>query len=291
MTGPSTQHSLLPGQRRLALEMLALLLVGFLLVNFLLVGFLLVGPAACDEPDQQQTEPATPEAARLQLKLPGLTVNAAERCVDIEAKVCLDKGPLELVACTKGSKEHESIVAVQAKPMHIHTALLVLGATNGHPAMRRPRGPAGTGWVDIPPSGDPIKVSLVFQDTDGKLAEHAISEFVAASDVASTGAPNRAAGDGGEVARFPDTFLFAGSHLHNNGDGPSMYLADESGHVISIATFGDELLCIDGMHAHANDALMWQINPEKLPPVGEQVTLRLRVRKPDVAPATADPPS
>jgi hypothetical protein len=88
---------------------------------------------------------------------------------------------------------------------------------------------------------------------------------VAASDVASNGA----AVDGGEAADFPDTFLFAGSHLFDNGDGPRTYLADESGHVISIATFGDELLCIDGTHAHANDALMWQINPDNLPPVGD----------------------
>ena len=282
MTRPSTGNSLLPCQLRMALVTFALLPLGLLLV-----GFLIVGPAACDEPDGQQTEPATPQAAQPQLKLPGLTLNVAERCVDIEATVCLDKGPLELVACTKGSKEHESIVAVQATPMHIHTALLVLGATNGHPAMRRPRAPAGTGWIDIPPSGDPIKVSLVFQDTDGKMVEHAIVEFVAASNVASNGA----AVDGGKGADFPDTFLFAGSHLLDNGDGPRTYLADESGHVISIATFGDELLCIDGMHAHANDALMWQINPEKLPPVGAKVTLRLRARKPDVAPATADPPS
>lgn len=273
MTGPSTRLTPLPGQLRMALAALALLLF-----RVLIVGFLIVGPAACDEPDRQQTEPAPPQTARPQLKLPGLTVNVAERCVDIEATICLDKGPLELVACTKGSKEHESIVAVEATPMHIHTALLVLGATNGHPAMRRPRDPAGTGWIDIPPSGDPIKVSLVFQDTDGQLVEHFISEFVAASDEASNGASNGAAGDGGEAADFPDTFLFAGSHLLDNGDGPRTYLADASGHVISIATFGDELLCIDGMHAHANDALMWQINPENLPPVGAKVTLRLRVR-------------
>ena len=257
MTGPSTRYLLLLGQLRMALAVL---------------GLLLVAPAAGGEsdrvqgePDGQQTEPATPQAARPQLKLPGLTVNVAERCVDIEATVCLDKGLLELVACTKGSKEHESIVAVEATPMHIHTALLVLGATNGHPQMRRPRDPAGTGWIDIPPSGDSIKVSHVFQDTDDQLVEHSIAEFVAASDVASNGA----AVDGGEAADFPDTFLFAGSHLFDNGDGPRTYLADESGHVISIATFGDELLCMDGMHAQANDALMWQINPDNLPPVGD----------------------
>lgn len=73
--------------------------------------------------------------------------------------------------------------------------------------------------------------------------------------------------------------------------GPApIYLADESGSVISIATFGDELLCLEGMHGQANDALLWQVNPDRLPPVGTKVTLRLRVRKPVAPPATPDRP-
>ena len=227
------------------------------------------------------------QAARPPLNLPGMTVNVAERYVDIEATVCLDEGMLELVACTKGSKEHESIVAVQATPMHIHTALLVLGATNGHPAIRQPHEPPDVGWIDVPPEGDPIEVFLVLPDAAGQPVEHPVSEFVVPAGLDSDGA----AGDGGDEGGFPDAFLFAGSHLRDNGDGPRTYLADESGDVISIATFGDELLCLDGIHGHGNDALLWQVNPENLPPVGAKVTLRLRVRKPDAAPATADPPS
>lgn len=250
MTKPSTRCPLLPGQLRMPLAERGPLFIGILVLGLL---------------------PMT-VAAGPQLKLPGLTVNVAERCVDIQAAVCLDKGLLEVVACTKGTKEHESIVVVEATPMHIHTALLVLGATNGHPAMRRPREPEGTGWIDIPPSGDPIGVSLVFQDDDGEMVEHGISEFVAVS------APDGGAGDGREAAVFPKKFLFAGSHLRENDEGPRTYLADESGNVISIATFGDELLCMDGIHGHANNGLMWQINPENLPPVGAKVTLRLRVR-------------
>ena len=84
--------------------------------------------------------------------------------------------------------------------------------------------------------------------------------------------------EAGAEGEFPDTFLFAGSHLRDNGDGPRTYLADESGDVISVATFGDEVLCLDGMHTHANNALLWQVNPDKLPQVGAAVTLRLRLR-------------
>jgi hypothetical protein len=47
-------------------------------------------------------------------------INPEEWCVDVEAKVCLREGLLELVACTKDTKEHESLVVVEAKPSHIH---------------------------------------------------------------------------------------------------------------------------------------------------------------------------
>jgi hypothetical protein len=48
--------------------------------------------------------------------------------------------------------------------------------------------------------------------------------------------------------------------------------------VISIATFGDELLCLPGVHSHENGSLMWQVDATELPKVGTKVTLRLRPR-------------
>jgi len=46
--------------------------------------------------------------------------------------------------------------------------------------------------------------------------------------------------------------------------------------VITIATFGDELLCLPGIHGHQNGSLMWQVDPTELPKVGSKVTLRFR---------------
>lgn len=116
------------------------------------------------------------------MNLPGLVINFQERCVDLEGSICLDEGMLELIACTKQTKERESIVVVHAKPMHIHTALLLLGAQSGNPAMRRPIGEGGTRWVDIPPRGDPVDVYLVFRNKEGKVVEHPIGDFVNRSD-------------------------------------------------------------------------------------------------------------
>ena len=61
--------------------------------------------------------------------------------MDVNATVCLREGLLELVACTQGSKEHESIVSIAGRPIHIHTALLLFGARPGrrHCAWRETR--------------------------------------------------------------------------------------------------------------------------------------------------------
>ena len=64
-------------------------------------------------------------------ELMGISINLEEWCVDVDAYICLKKGVLELIACTKASKEHESIVAIESTAKHVHTALLLLGAEAG----------------------------------------------------------------------------------------------------------------------------------------------------------------
>jgi hypothetical protein len=238
-------------------------------------------PAAVAEPAPgQPASSSAPASARKNVKLPGLVINFQQRCVDIEGSICLDEGMLELIACTKETKEHESIVAITAKPMHIHTALLLLGANNGNPAMRKPIDEQRTRWINIPPRDDPVDVYLVFENRDGEMVEHPISEFVTRSEGRPDelfGADEDGAGDADvdEDNKFPHTFLFAGSHLLSDGPGPRKYLADHTGNVISIATFGDELLCLPTVYGHANDSLMWQVDATELPKVGSKVTLRL----------------
>jgi hypothetical protein len=53
--------------------------------------------------------------------------------------ICLREGPLEMFACTAGTKEHESIVAVNSKAFAIHAALLAIGAEAGAPVEFRPK--------------------------------------------------------------------------------------------------------------------------------------------------------
>ena len=134
-------------------------------------------PASDKAPDTAQFEEALKK-----LKLPGVHINLKEKSVDVTSVVCLAEGALELIACTKDTKEHEAIVMIEAVPKHVHTALLLIGAKPGNPAMRKAIDKEQTRWIDIPPAGGPVDVSLVIEDKDGKSVERPISDFIVAVD-------------------------------------------------------------------------------------------------------------
>ena len=233
-------------------------------------------PAPAKDPSAGGQRKISPELklALEKLKLPGVKINLEEWSVDVDSRISLKEGLLELIACTKDTKEHESIIVVDAKPSHVHTALLLLGAKPGSPAQRQAIDPEMTRFRDIPPSGSPVEVFLVFKDKDGKQVEKPISDFIKASD--GHDATAEPAAEGGKE-KFPThTFLFAGSILAGEEGGPRQYLCDSNGNVISISTFGDELLCLPGLHEHANGALMWQVDGENLPDLQSKVIMRLR---------------
>ncbi len=221
---------------------------------------------------------------REELVMPGLKIMVKKGYVDVDAKVCLTEGLLELVACTKDSKEHESMIMVEPKAAHIHAALLLIGAVPGNPAMRKEvQTEDGPRWVDLEPRGQEIGVYLVFNNKDGQPEEHPISKFlIKGLDENLDGVPTEPVKK--EDRAFPThTFLFTGSHVYKDGENDPIYLADEGGNVISLSTFGDELLALPGVHAHANEALAWAVDPTPLPPLDTKVNLRLKPKKPAAA--------
>jgi hypothetical protein len=115
-----------------------------------------------------------------------------------------------------------------------------------------------------------VKVSLVFTKEGGETVERPISDFIA-----PTKDESGLQVEGAAEEKFPDTLLFAGSQFHGEGEA-RQYISDLSGHVISIATFGDEVLSLSDVHAQDNSSLAWQIKPDTLPELGTKVTLRLR---------------
>ncbi|MDB4457532.1 YdjY domain-containing protein, partial [Akkermansiaceae bacterium] len=179
-------------------------------MNFLLRSFtslLLTGPLLGDGTEVNQD-------TLKKLKLPGIRINLEAKAVDVTSTITLVEGSLEFIACTKGTKEHEAIIAVEAKPSHIHTALLLLGAKAGHPAIRKIVGEGDDQhWIDLPPKGSGVTVSLVIPNKDKNPTELPLSDFVHRLDDA--GEPDK-----DETRKRLKVFLFAGSHLIGQDDTP-----------------------------------------------------------------------
>lgn len=240
-------------------------------------------PSAAASGAKAEQPPATepPEEAGVsesrylgELKFPGLRINVEAGYLDIEAEICLDKGGLELVACKVGTKEHESIVSVAAQPLHIHTALLLLGMESGSPAMPAEGGQGDSDFRAA--QGQLIEVFLVMEGGDGEPEEFPISDFI-------TRAVGPGAAEDSDLYEFPNAFVFAGSILQPNREDKLVYIADYSGHVISVVTFGDEVIGLPEIRRPDYSNMMWMIDPTILPAVGTKVTLRFRA-KPDTDP-------
>ncbi len=78
----------------------------------------------------------------------------------ISSEVVLREGFLEMLACLKQTKEHESLLAVDATAQVIHAGLVSLGANVGSPATFVPQYQAAT--------GQQIDIFLTWKDSAGK---------------------------------------------------------------------------------------------------------------------------
>ncbi len=78
----------------------------------------------------------------------------------VKTHVVLREGLLEMLCCPAQTKEHESILAVDARANVIHAGLVALGAKPGAPVQYRPE--------FKPPTGQPIDIFLQWNDPQGK---------------------------------------------------------------------------------------------------------------------------
>lgn len=219
---------------------------------------------------------------------PAVTLDRDAGHVDVRGRVI--GGPvewLELLACRPGTREHESVVTLDARAEHLHAALLLLGLTPGAPADARWE---GDDLVQTPPRGPALGVSFVFDDAPGRPVP--AGAYVADQATGAPLAPAPAEADAGAPATGGG-WRFAGSRLVE-GRQRTYFLAEENGTLISLVNFGDDLIARDTPHPADGGNGFWTLNADPagwpaLPAPGTPLTVRLsRVLEPDPSPA-ADP--
>ena len=88
----------------------------------------------------------------------------------LKSNVCLREGVLEMFMCTKQSKEHESILTIDASAAVIHAGLLAIGAEPGEPVKFIPE--------FRPPQGQQIDIFVNWVDAEGKKHRKPAQEWV-----------------------------------------------------------------------------------------------------------------
>jgi hypothetical protein len=207
----------------------------------------------------QDAKPARPPklpppegATRLSPKY-DVWVDPQRGVVLVDGQVALRRGMLEMFACIRNTKEHESVVTADTQAFLVHAGLLRLGAEPGHPAQFVPE--------FKPPAGTEIEVSVEWRDAQGKLQTAKGQDWV--RDVKT-----------GKAMTYP--WVFAGSRFWTDEETGKQYYQAEGGDFICVSNFGTAALDIPVESSQSNDALEFEAFTERIPPLGTPVRLVLK---------------
>lgn len=219
-------------------------------------------------PAPSQPPPPSPQAG-LKEVFPHVRADAHAKVVEFDGIVPInahnEKTPrvfLEVFACAKDTKEHESVVLTEAKPSHVHAALLLIGLEPGKPGVWDW---TGEKLIATPPAGPRVTVTLLYED-NGKEIERPAADFaVSARD--------------GRTLRESEPnqhWVFAGSQMVQRRAG-EIYRADGEGCLVGLTTFGGETVAWTAMHNPDSgiEEPVWIANSRTVPAFGTKVRVRI----------------
>ena len=214
-----------------------------------------VGQAQPTEP--AQVNPVDRTAPTKEFR-PGIRIDWHKPAVEIEARVVLRTGPLELLACSPQTREHESILTVAARPRDIYYALGLIGAEAGSPIQYDEAADRL-----LPPTGQSLELHIRYRHGGARRTVRA-RRWLSTPEGAVPGRSIR--------------WVFAGSTTLETG----RFAADTDGTVVCLVDFDSALITIDGLHTADNAALWLHANTSEIPPLGTKCILIVTVAGQDV---------
>lgn len=217
--------------------------------------------------------------------LPGLRVDIARKVIEFDGKIPIDphdpqtpKIFLEVIVCSRDSREHESLVVTDVKPSHVHAGLMMLGLEPGHPGSWRWDAEARK-MIATPPAGPGLEVVFIVKGADGLPVVHDPASWIINERETRTFA-EQIAGLPAETSSGPH-WVFSGSKIAPRPDGQGEYYkADIEGTLVGLATFGTETIAIPAMirPEAAVEAPVWIADRRNLPKWGTDVTVRITAK-------------
>jgi hypothetical protein len=180
-------------------------------------------------------------------------VDPKQKAVIVDGLISLREGMLEMFACTRNTKEHESIVSANTKAYLVHAALLSVGAEPGRPVQ----------WVPKyrPPTGAEIEITVHWRDPAGKEHRARAQDWV--KDIRT-----------GKAMTHP--WVFAGSRFWTDEETGKKYYQAEAGDFICVSNFGTAMLDIPIESSQSNQDRAFEAYTDRIPPLGAPVRLVLK---------------
>lgn len=220
-------------------------------VSIVLVPLALSAPPHSAAPPRSQPGAAS---GRVVDFAPGVRINWRRPQVELAARIVLREGPLELFACSPHTREHESVLAVEARPWHIYQALGLIGLRPGQPVTYDEQNDR---W--LPADGDRVTLHV---RCPGESGEVDISEWMLDART--------------KQSLPPQDWVFCGSRRF----GAATFGADANGTVVCLVDFDTALIGLPQSHS-ADNALLWAVvNTPRIPPEGTGCTLLIRAAEP-----------
>ena len=180
-------------------------------------------------------------------------IDEKNKQVVVGGEICLTRGMLEMFACLKGTKEHESIVAANTAAFIVHAALQALGANPGTPVKFEPEYKPATGPV--------VDITVEWNDKDGKPQRARGQDWVRSIKTK-------------DAMKYP--WVFPGSGFwQDETTGKKHYMA-EGGDFICVSNFPSAMLDVPVESSMDNEGLMFEAFTERIPERGTKVRLFLK---------------
>lgn len=227
-------------------------------------------PVAKAEPEQRLRATVQVEPVAKQVNWPFVRVLPDERAVEIDGFVATTEGWLEQIICNVGTRDYEAIIATQAKASHIHAGLLLLGLEPGHPGSWQidPDDPQMMKWEVVQPEGPKVWLTVQWTDEGGQSHEVPVQDWVR---------------DHHSGRQFPDgPWVFGGSMMATDYQGREVYVADRSGSICGLVTFGDETLGWNEVWPDQVEVrpAEWEADTDAMPVSGTPVVVHLATTAP-----------
>ncbi len=214
-------------------------------------------PAAGESRDPAKQDAGSPDASAAEAfenLLAGMGVRflPKERRLEVSGWVNMQKGLVEVFACTPDGKTHESVLVLDCVPSGLHAGLLALGLEAGTPVE------GGTEAVYKPPAGPKVLVQVRWKDGEGKERAARAEEWIWNKKE--------------EKPMAPAAWLFTGSFQQavSGNQQETTYAANYIKSLVT--TYHDASTILENPLPEGRDDTIFYANEKAVPPPGTPVT-------------------